>query len=137
MESAFLEIFSSSGAILPIYLTQLVSPKLEFFPNFRAHCDTQQKNNLNMSASQTDFSYHSCLYILQELRQAFQMFDRNRDGYVDAKELKKVTTTLGNKHALIKQDQFHAKYRLFLEGYSCVGRQILASIQLILNSLLQ
>ena len=25
------------------------------------------------------------------------MFDRNRDGYVDARELKKVTTTLGQQ----------------------------------------
>ena len=33
----------------------------------------------------------------QELRMAFRMFDRNKDGYVDAKEIKELTTTLGQR----------------------------------------
>ncbi len=28
---------------------------------------------------------------------AFRMFDRNKDGYVDAKEIKELTTTLGQR----------------------------------------
>ena len=28
---------------------------------------------------------------------AFKMFDKNKDGYIDAKELKVVTTTLGQR----------------------------------------
>lgn len=31
----------------------------------------------------------------EELRQAFRIFDKNKDGYIEAKELKYVTTTLG------------------------------------------
>ena len=33
--------------------------------------------------------------LIQELRQAFRIFDKNKDGYIEAKELKYVTTTLG------------------------------------------
>ena len=33
----------------------------------------------------------------QELRQAFRLFDKNNDGYIDAKELVHCTTTLGQK----------------------------------------
>ena len=35
------------------------------------------------------------LALIQELRQAFRIFDKNKDGYIEAKELKYVTTTLG------------------------------------------
>lgn len=31
----------------------------------------------------------------EELRQAFRIFDKNKDGYIEAKELRRVTTTLG------------------------------------------
>merc|ERR1719411_1883010 len=33
----------------------------------------------------------------EELRQAFRLFDKNNDGYIDAKELIHCTTTLGPK----------------------------------------
>lgn len=33
----------------------------------------------------------------QELRQAFRIFDKNRDGFIEAKELRWVTTTLGQR----------------------------------------
>jgi len=45
----------------------------------------------------------------EELRQAFRMFDRNKDGYVDAKELKKVTTTLGQTLTNEEVDAFMAE----------------------------
>ena len=37
------------------------------------------------------------------------MFDRNKDGYVDAKELKKVTTTLGQTLTNEEVDAFMAE----------------------------
>ena len=33
--------------------------------------------------------------IFQSLKEAFKIFDKNRNGYIEAKELKAVTTTLG------------------------------------------
>jgi len=33
----------------------------------------------------------------EELRVAFQMFDKDKSGYIDAKEIRTVTTTLGEK----------------------------------------
>ena len=38
---------------------------------------------------------HSSVDHFQELRQAFSLFDKNNDGYIDAKELVHCTTTLG------------------------------------------
>ena len=38
-----------------------------------------------------------CLHILQSLKEAFKLFDKDRNGYIDAKELKQVTTTLGSQ----------------------------------------
>jgi len=32
-----------------------------------------------------------------DLREAFKIFDRDRDGFIDMKELKKVTTMLGQQ----------------------------------------
>ena len=32
---------------------------------------------------------------LEDLKEAFKIFDRNRDGYIDTRELKSVTTMLG------------------------------------------
>ena len=37
------------------------------------------------------------IYILQSLKEAFKIFDKNRNGYIEAKELKQVTTTLGSQ----------------------------------------
>merc|ERR1711893_96789 len=34
---------------------------------------------------------------LESLKEAFKIFDKNRNGYIEAKELKSVTTTLGEK----------------------------------------
>ena len=33
----------------------------------------------------------------KELREAFRMFDKDKSGYIDAKEIQTVTTTLGEK----------------------------------------
>jgi len=33
----------------------------------------------------------------EELKMAFRMFDKNHDGYIDARELRHVTTTLGHR----------------------------------------
>jgi calmodulin len=46
------------------------------------------------------------LYYYQDLRQAFRIFDKNKDGFVDASELKKVTTTLGQKLTNEEVDAF-------------------------------
>ena len=49
----------------------------------------------------TDQQSGSPIYLsmaqFQELRQAFRLFDKNNDGYIDAKELVHCTTTLGQK----------------------------------------
>ena len=37
------------------------------------------------------------MYNLQSLKEAFKIFDKNRNGYIEAKELKQVTTTLGSQ----------------------------------------
>ena len=44
------------------------------------------------------------------------MFDRNKDGYVDAKELKKVTTTLGQRLTNEEVDAFMAEADLDGDG---------------------
>ena len=46
---------------------------------------------------QFQFSFFFTFRFFQELRMAFKMFDKNKDGYIDAKELKIVTTTLGQR----------------------------------------
>ena len=56
-----------------------------------------------MNLSLVHFKLHSqnvailikFIALIQELRQAFRIFDKNKDGYIEAKELKYVTTTLG------------------------------------------
>ena len=37
------------------------------------------------------------LPLVKELREAFRMFDKDKSGYIDAKEIRAVTTTLGEK----------------------------------------
>ena len=44
------------------------------------------------------------------------MFDRNKDGFVDAKELKKVTTTLGQRLTNEEVDAFMAEADLDGDG---------------------
>jgi len=41
-----------------------------------------------------------------DLREAFKLFDRNRDGYIDRKELKKVTSMLGTMLTTEELDEF-------------------------------
>merc|ERR1719385_170663 len=41
-----------------------------------------------------------------ELREAFRIFDRNKDGYISMKELKKVTTLLGATLTKDEVDEF-------------------------------
>ena len=56
------------------------------------------------------------LYFLQELRMAFKMFDKNRDGYIDAKELKIVTTTLGQRLTNEEVEEFMSSADLDGDG---------------------
>jgi len=42
----------------------------------------------------------------EELRMAFHMFDRNKDGYVDAKELKSLLTTMGERLTQEELEEF-------------------------------
>ena len=39
--------------------------------------------------------YVECTNIFKALKEAFKIFDKNRNGYIEEKELKEVTTTLG------------------------------------------
>lgn len=54
--------------------------------------------------------------VLQELRMAFKMFDKNRDGYIDAKELKIVTTTLGQRLTNEEVEEFMSSADLDGDG---------------------
>ena len=42
-------------------------------------------------------------------REAFKIFDRDRDGYIDMKELKSVTNMLGNMLTKEEVDEFMAE----------------------------
>ena len=42
-------------------------------------------------------------------REAFKIFDRDKDGYIDMKELKKVTTMLGSMLTKEEVDEFMAE----------------------------
>eukprot|EP00092_Neocalanus_flemingeri_P055916 GFUD01066221.1.p1 GENE.GFUD01066221.1~~GFUD01066221.1.p1 ORF type:complete len:145 (+),score=66.17 GFUD01066221.1:79-513(+) len=44
-----------------------------------------------------------------ELREAFKIFDRNRDGYIDMKELKKVVAMLGTMLTKEEVEEFMAE----------------------------
>jgi len=44
-----------------------------------------------------------------DLREAFKIFDRNRDGYIDMKELKKVTAMLGTMLTKEEIEEFMAE----------------------------
>ncbi len=48
----------------------------------------------------------SFLPFLQELRQAFRMFDKNKDGLIDTHELKWMTTTMGQRLTPEELDAF-------------------------------
>ena len=41
-----------------------------------------------------------------DLREAFRIFDRNRDGYIDIKELKNVTMMLGQQLTNAEMEEF-------------------------------
>eukprot|EP00092_Neocalanus_flemingeri_P013669 GFUD01014742.1.p1 GENE.GFUD01014742.1~~GFUD01014742.1.p1 ORF type:complete len:149 (-),score=67.99 GFUD01014742.1:74-520(-) len=45
----------------------------------------------------------------EDLREAFKIFDRDRDGYIDMKELKSVTNMLGNMLTKEEVDEFMAE----------------------------
>ena len=53
------------------------------------------KNDIIMR--NTYYYLNNDIYILQSLKEAFKIFDKNRNGYIEAKELKQVTTTLGSQ----------------------------------------
>ena len=45
----------------------------------------------------------------QSLKEAFKIFDKNKNGYIEAKELKSVTTTLGSMLTEEEFDTFWAE----------------------------
>ena len=45
-------------------------------------------------------------FYLQSLKEAFKIFDKNKNGYIEAKELKSVTTTLGSMLTDEEFDEF-------------------------------
>ena len=46
--------------------------------------------------------------LFQSLKEAFKIFDKNRNGYIEAKELKAVTTTLGQS---LTNEEFEAFWK--------------------------
>ena len=58
----------------------------------------------------------SSVISLQELRQAFRIFDKNRDGFIEAKELRWVTTTLGQRLTNEEIDAFMTEADLDGDG---------------------
>ena len=53
---------------------------------------------------------------LQDLREAFRIFDKNHNGYIDAKEIIAVTTTLGQALTKEELEQFMAEADLDGDG---------------------
>ena len=47
--------------------------------------------------------------LIQMFREAFKIFDRNRDGYIDMKELRKVTAMLGTMLSQEEIEEFMAE----------------------------
>ena len=47
-------------------------------------------------------------FVFQSLKEAFKIFDKNKSGYIEAKELKAVTTTLGQS---LSSEEFEAFWR--------------------------
>merc|ERR1719150_1416786 len=45
---------------------------------------------------------------MESLKEAFKIFDKNKNGYIEAKELKSVTTTLGS---MLSSEEFEAFWR--------------------------
>ena len=43
-------------------------------------------------------------FTLQSLIEAFKIFDKNKNGYIEAKELRQVTTTLGSQ---LSEEEFN------------------------------
>ena len=52
----------------------------------------------------------------QDLREAFRIFDKNHNGYIDAKEIIAVTTTLGQALTKEELEQFMAEADLDGDG---------------------
>lgn len=46
------------------------------------------------------------LFDFKDLKEAFKIFDKNRNGYIEIKELRTVTTTLGQKLTDEEFDEF-------------------------------
>ena len=53
---------------------------------------------------------------MQDLREAFRIFDKNKNGYIDAKEIIAVTTTLGQALTKEELEQFMAEADLDGDG---------------------
>ena len=51
------------------------------------------------------WAQHSSNIFFQSLKEAFKIFDKNGNGYIEAKELKSVTTTLGS---MLTEEEFDA-----------------------------
>lgn len=54
---------------------------------------------------------------IQEFKEAFNMIDQNRDGFIDKEDLHDMLASLGNK-AVLSQMQFHCELA-WLRGYEC------------------
>ena len=54
------------------------------------------------------FIFLQITFVFQSLKEAFKIFDKNKSGYIEAKELKAVTTTLGQS---LSSEEFEAFWR--------------------------
>ena len=50
----------------------------------------------------------SFLCLFKDLKEAFKIFDKNKNGFIEMKELKAVTTTLGQK---LTEEEFQEFWR--------------------------
>ena len=64
---------------------------------------TSKTNKTNKIQSCTNLAY-----IFKALKEAFKIFDKNRNGYIEAKELRAVTTTLGQT---LSDEEFNEFWR--------------------------
>ena len=67
-----------------------------------------KKKHTNIYKTNKIQSCTNLAYIFKALKEAFKIFDKNRNGYIEAKELRAVTTTLGQT---LSDEEFNEFWR--------------------------
>jgi hypothetical protein len=96
---------------LPRYSYFQLSERVPDWPFFELGFSSFWSKILKKSLCMTFFGFtldflKSILF--QSLKEAFKIFDKNRNGYIEAKELKAVTTTLGQS---LTNEEFEAFWK--------------------------